>query len=171
MYLVITISISLLLGLFKIKGLAPIVSLILTGPFMLGVSLFTLSFSRGQHTDYGFLFKGFNYFGRTVGAYLWVMLFTVLWSLLLIVPGIIAGISYSQTFFIMADDTSTDFREAVKKSKRMMQGNNKWRYFYLHMRFLGWALLSLLTLGIGFLWFIPYVRISEAKFYEDIKHG
>jgi len=157
----------LLIG--SIKGFGPIASLILGGPLVLGLSLFTLSFSRGQDAGFRYLFKGFDYFGRAVGTYLWMLLFICLWSLLLIVPGIIAGISYSQTFFLIADDSSLGFREAIKKSKKMMYGN-KWKFFCLQLRFVGWALLSILTLGIGFLWLIPYMHISGAKFYDDLKN-
>ena len=88
--------------------------------------------------------------------------------LLLIIPGIIAALSYSMTFYILADDNSIGAMDAIKKSKKMMDGY-KWKYFCLGLRLLGWALLCVLTLGIGFLWLIPYAQVSVAKFYDDVK--
>jgi uncharacterized membrane protein len=97
-----------------------------------------------------------------------MLVFTLLWMLLLIIPGIIAAISYSLTFYIIADDDTIKPMEAIDKSKQMMDGY-KWKYFFLALRFLGWALLCILTLGIGFLWLIPYVQVTFAKFYDDVK--
>ena len=145
-----------------------LISLLVTGPLVLGIVIFSLAISRGTGAKFEQIFEGFNQFGRALVAYLLIALFTILWSLLLIVPGIIASLSYSQTFFIMADDGSIGVGDAIKKSKKMMYGY-KWKYFCLKLRFLGWAILSILTLGIGLLWLLPYVQISQAKFYDDIK--
>ena len=111
---------------------------------------------------------GFNRFGVSILAAIMLGLFTLLWLLLLIVPGIIAGISYSQTFFIIAEDKSIGAREAIDKSKRMMDGY-KLKYFYLCLGFIGLALLCILTLGIGFFWLMPYTYVTCARFYDDIK--
>ncbi len=97
-----------------------------------------------------------------------MILYVVLWSLLLIIPGIIAAYGYSMVFFILADDSSIGIREALQKSKTMMMGH-RWKYFCLGWRFFGWTLLCFLSLGIGFLWLFPYIQISGAKFYEDLK--
>jgi uncharacterized membrane protein len=97
-----------------------------------------------------------------------MILFILLWTLLLIIPGIIAAISYSMTFYILADDNSIGAMDAIDKSKKMMDGY-KWKCFCLGLRFLGWALLCILTLGIGFLWLMPYMQVSMAKFYDDVK--
>jgi uncharacterized membrane protein len=95
-------------------------------------------------------------------------LFILLWCLLLIVPGIIAFISYSQTYFILADDNTIGAIEAIEKSKAMMYGY-KWKFFRLSLRLAGLGLLCILTLGIGFLWLLPYARVVMAKFYDDVK--
>jgi uncharacterized membrane protein len=71
------------------------------------------------------------------------------------------------TFFIIAEDDSIGPLDAIRKSKQMMYGF-KWKLFCLYMRFLGWAILCILSLGIGFLWFVPYISISLAKFYDDL---
>ena len=97
-----------------------------------------------------------------------MLIFILLWSILLIIPGIIAAISYSMTFLIIAEDESIDAIEALKKSKEIMYGH-KWKYFCLMLRFIGWALVCILTLGIGFIWLLPYVHVTIVKFYEDIQ--
>jgi uncharacterized membrane protein len=146
----------------------PIASLLLTGPLVLGLAIFVLSLSRNQNPRFEQMFEGFNRFGTALGTYLLVALFVILWCLLLIVPGIIAALSYSMTFFILADDNSVRAMEAIDRSKKMMFGY-KAKLFRLSLRFLGWALLCILTLGIGLLWLIPYMQVTMAKFYDDVK--
>jgi uncharacterized membrane protein len=158
--------ISIVLSFIPIFG--SIGSLIITGPFTLGIIIFSLSISRNQEAKVGQIFDGFNYFGKSLGAYLLVVLFVLLWSLLLIIPGIIAAISYSMTFYILADNPSIKAMEAIDRSKKMMYGY-KWKLVCLQFRFIGWMLLCFFTLGIGLLWLIPYMQISFAKFYDDIK--
>jgi len=145
-----------------------LLSLIIGGPFTLGMATFSLSLSRDQEARFEQIFDGFRDFGKALGAYLLIILYVFLWLLLLIVPGIIAAISYSMTFYIMVDDPAIKATDAMDKSKQMMNGY-KWKFFYLQLRFLGWALLCILTLGIGFLWLSPYYHVSIAKFYDDIK--
>ena len=152
----------------SIPGIGTIVSLLVSGSFALGAAKFSLSIARNQEARLEQLFDGFKNFGNVVATYLLMVLFIVLWTLLLIVPGIIAALSYSMTFYILADDESIDSMEALRRSKKMMDGY-KLKYFYLGLRFLGLALLCILTLGIGFLWLFPYMYITSAKFYEDIK--
>jgi len=137
-------------------------------PKALGFAIFSLSISRNQNPKLEQIFEGFKRFGTSLVAFILMSLFTLLWTLLLIVPGIIASLSYSMTFYIIADDSSMGAIETIKRSKKMMYGF-KWKYLELQLRFLGWALLSILTLGIGLLWLVPYMSISNAKFYEDIK--
>jgi uncharacterized membrane protein len=147
--------------------IGPVLQLLIEGPLFLGLAIFFLSFSRGQNASVSQLFEGFNDFLRAFVAHLWMWIFIILWALLLIVPGIIAALSYSQTFFILADDRSISARDAVKKSKLMMSGH-KMKLFYLGLRFLGWFILGVLTLGIGFLWIMPYFYLTLVRFYEDI---
>ena len=143
-------------------------SLLISGPFALGLAKFALSISRNEDTRLEHIFSGFNHFGTALASYLLVTIFTLLWMLLLIVPGIIAAFSYSMTFFIINDEPTIGAMEAIDKSKKMMDGF-KMKYFRMMLRFVGWSLLCILTLGIGFLWLIPYMQVSMAKFYEDVK--
>ncbi|MFK5880566.1 MAG: DUF975 family protein [Flavobacteriaceae bacterium] len=147
-----------------------LVSLILAGPFTLGIAIFSLNLSRDTKAETNQIFEGFKNFGNAIGAYLLMVLFIFLWTLLLIIPGIIAAISYSMTFFIIAENPDIKPMEAIDKSKAMMDGY-KLKYFYLGLRLFGLGLLCILTLGIGFLWLIPYANVCVAKFYDDVKNN
>jgi uncharacterized membrane protein len=160
-YILITIILS------RLHNTGSLISLIISGPLMLGMAVFSISIARKKEARLEQLFEGFKRFGKSLLVYLLIVIFTLLWTLLLIVPGIIAGISYSQIFFILADDESISAKEAMKKSKQMMYGY-KWKYLCLGFRFFGWGLLSILTLGVGFIWLFPYMYVSMAKFYDDI---
>lgn len=72
------------------------------------------------------------------------------------------------TEFILADRPDLAYNEAIEESMRLMQGN-KWRLFVLDLSFLGWALLCILTLGIGYLFLAPYMEVAHAHFYADLK--
>ena len=163
LYLIATIGIQL------IPKAGLIISMLVAGAMTVGLNTFMLSVSRERDIQLSSLMDGFSQYLITLGAYLLQCLFVFLWSLLLIVPGIIAAYSYSMTFYILADsDGEIGPMEAIRKSKKMMKGN-KWKLCCLTFRFFGWALLCVLTLGIGFLWLFPYMSVSVAKFYDDIK--
>ena len=134
----------------------------------MGLAAFGLSLSRKQEAELSQIFSGFNKFSVGMVAFILKAIFVFLWSLLFTIPGIIASLSYSQTSFIIAENDSITALEAIKKSKEMMKGN-KWKYFCLSLRFFGWGLLCILTLGIGFLWLHPYSYVSLAQFYDDLK--
>jgi len=157
------------IGIQNIPKVGWLLNLLIAGPFALGVAMFTLALSRGQHPKLEEIFRGFKNFGKALGTYLLKTLFIILWTLLLIVPGIIKSISYAMTFYILSEDQSVSPHEAIRRSSKMMDGY-KWKYFKLQLRFLGWTLLSILTIGIGFLWLVPYMAVSEAKFYDDVKN-
>jgi len=143
--------------------------LLIGGALTLGATTFALAIARKEEAYLNMIFSGFNEFGKALGLYLLMVLFILLWMLLLIIPGIIAAISYSMAFFIMSDNPNIGAMEAIDKSKKMMYGY-KWKFFCLGLRFIGWILLGFISLGIGFLWIIPYMYVSLAKFYEDIKN-
>ena len=143
---------------------------IIAGPMSVGLAIFALALSRGQEARLPQIFEGFQKFGVALGAYLLMGLFVFLWALLLIIPGIIAAYAYSQTFYIIAEEPGIGPLQAIRKSKEMMRGN-KGKLFCLNLRFIGWALLCLLTFGIGFLLLYPYMMISFAKFYDDVAHS
>jgi uncharacterized membrane protein len=156
------------LGARSIPEVGPIAQLIITGPFMLGLIIFVMNISKNEKAEISQVFDGFKNFWKSLATYLLMVLFIFLWSLLLIVPGIIAGFSYAMIFFILAENPKMKPMDILRTSKKMMRGN-KWKLFCLSWRFFGWGLLCLLTAGIGFLWLIPYMNVTFAKFYEDIK--
>ena len=96
--------------------------LIVGGPLLLGWTAFFLSLSRKQEAQLSQLFEGFQNFTRALVAYLLLILFVLLWTILLVVPGIMAALSYSQTFFILAENPQMESLDALRKSKTMMHG-------------------------------------------------
>lgn len=153
-----------------VVGTVPLLPLVLSGPMTLGMTIFVLSLLRNTNPHLEQIFEGFKRLGVSLIAWFLMVLYVLLWSLLLIVPGIIAGFSYAMTFYIIADDASVTAPDAIRRSKKMMMGN-KWKLFCLSARFLGWVLLGMITFGIGFLWVVPYMQVSFAKFYEEVKGG
>ena len=103
-----------------------------------------------------------------IGSLLLQDVYTILWSLLLVIPGIIKSYSYAMTSFILKDEPEMKNNAAIEKSMAMMEGN-KMKLFMLDLSFIGWAILCIFTLGIGLLFLQPYVAISRAAFYEDLK--
>jgi uncharacterized membrane protein len=145
-----------------------LITMLIMGPLMLGWTRFSMLIARNEEASINQLFEGFNDFMRPFITYLLMVIFIILWMILLIIPGIIAAHAYSMTFYIMNDDPSIGGMDALRKSKEMMYGY-KWKLFCLGLRFIGWALLCLLTFGIGYLWLVPWIQVSAAKFYDDIK--
>ena len=111
----------------------------------------------------------FSDYVRNAVSILLVYLYTILWTLLFIVPGIIKGLAYSLTPFIVKDNPQLSPNQAINLSMKMMKGH-KFDLFYLYLSFIGWIFLAILTLGIGLLWVIPYMQTSMAAFYLDVKN-
>ncbi|UOY91200.1 DUF975 family protein [Ectobacillus sp. JY-23] len=102
--------------------------------------------------------------GKAVGL---VSLYTCLWSLLLIVPGMIKVFSYSMTYFILLEKPHYTTRQAIEESNALMEGQKR-KLFLLMLRFTGWILLCILTCGIACLWIIPYICVTISQFYLKI---
>ena len=148
---------------------ANLVEMLVSGAFMVGFCGFFLGIAQEGAARLELLFVGFQRFWKSFGTYFFYTLFIVLWTLLFIIPGIIATFRYAMAFFIIADDEDCGPLEAISRSKEMMKGN-KWKFFCLNWRFFGWALLAtFFTFGLGYLWLVPYMQTSFAKFYEDVK--
>lgn len=154
----------------SIPGIGQFAMLIIAGPLGLGLAIFALALARKQDARLEQIFDGFKNFTTALGAYLLMMIFIILWTLLFFIPGIIAAFAYSQVFYIIAEDSSIGAMDALRKSKEIMYGY-KWKLFCLGLRFFGWALLCILTLGIGLLWLVPYMYVTYANFYENIKEN
>ncbi|PYI53875.1 DUF975 family protein [Paenibacillus flagellatus] len=143
-------------------------TLLLGGPISLGLYAFFLKLHRSERPTAGSLFDGFNRYGPSFLLYLLIYIFVLLWSLLLIVPGIIAALRYSQAYFVMQDNPGLTASEALNRSKEMMVGH-KGRLFVLYLSFIGWAILAAIPFGLGYLWLAPYMMATQAAFYEDLK--
>ncbi|MBP3966016.1 DUF975 family protein [Paenibacillus lignilyticus] len=151
----------------KIDYIGWIINVLLTAPLAYGIYNHYLDFVRGKIPAATDIFRGFQRYKETLIVYVVMAVFTMLWTLLLIVPGIIAALRYSQSYFILRDNPGIAPLEAIDRSKALMAGN-KWRLFTLYLSFIGWALLCIPTLGIGYLWLGPYVSTAAGHFYEDI---
>ena len=132
-----------------------------------GHAKFYLNITDMENASIGDLFSMFNRWKTLIVAELLRSIYVFLWTLLLVIPGIIASYSYAMVPFILSEDESITPSEALKKSKEMMYGN-RMRLFCLHISFLGWAILCIFTLGIGFLWLTPYLNSATADFYRDV---
>ena len=153
----------------------PIPSMVLQGVFSLlllplvwGHFIFFLRLIRDENLDYGHLFDGFNQYFRIFLAELLKGIYILLWALLLIIPGLIKEYSYAMTEFILKDNPEMSGEEAICESMRLMQGH-KMQLFLLDLSMIGWLILSILTLGIGLLFLLPYNYTAHAHFYEDLK--
>ena len=108
-----------------------------------------------------------NYFHKVLGM-LQMYILTALWTLLLIIPGIIKAFAYAMTPYILDEQPELSTTEAIHRSRLMMKGH-KFDLFWLILSFIGWSILAVFTLGIGFLWLCPYVQTAMASFYEEVK--
>jgi len=153
-----------------ISALAIVGPLIVGGPLALGASLFFLNLAKRQDPEIADLFSGFKQFVEAFVAYVFIAIFVILWSLLLIVPGIMAAIRYSQTWFIMIDNPGISGREAIKRSMALMKGHEG-EYFVLHLSFFWWHCLGIITFGIGYVYVLPYLATALSGYYLRLKEG
>lgn len=149
-------------------SLASLVALLLSGPLEYGKSAFYLSVANKQEGSFSDFMSGFEHYGKTLLLHILQVIFIVLWSLLLIIPGIIAAFSYSMSYYILNDNPELSAMEAIALSKEMMSGH-KLDLFVLYLSFFGWFILGLFTLGLGFLYLAPYSNATIANFYQALK--
>lgn len=126
-----------------------------TGDNRLTNNSFSLGFGNWLHVFWGMVLS---------------TIYIFLWTLLLIIPGIIKSYSYALTPYILVEHPEMSANEAIEESMRLMDGH-KFDLFYLQLSFIGWAILSILSLGLGVFWLIPYQMTAQAAFYRDIKNG
>lgn len=147
-----------------------VISLIFTGPITLGYVKFNLNLVDGNNPKFSDLFSQFHRFGQGFLLQLLRIVFIFLWMCLFIIPGLIAQYRYAMAPYILYENPDMSASDAIKASKQLMEGN-KWRLFCLDFSFIGWDLLSVFTLGIGYLWVKPYREAAFAAFYRGIKHN
>jgi uncharacterized membrane protein len=146
---------------------ASLLAMLLTGPLTLGFIYFIIELINGNE-EYGLLFKGFKRFSDTFIYHFLTSIIIIMGFILLIVPGIMFAMSYSMGYLIMKDDPDLTATEAMKLSKEMMMGN-KMDFFMFCLSFIGWVILSIITIGIGFLFLHPYFTASHINYYEALK--
>jgi len=137
-------------------------------PLAWGYRVFFLRLIRLENPKYESLFDGFSEYFRIFMAEFLKGFYILLWLLLLIIPGFVKEYSYAMTEFILLDNPEMSGEEAICQSMRMMDGH-KMRLFMIDLSMIGWVILSFLTLGIGFLFLIPYNYSAHAHFYEELK--
>lgn len=168
MALVVCLIQSLILGIGS--SLAGVVAILVGGLLAFGLARVFLQLVRGQKdkVDIADLFCGTDEFGSLIVLNLLVGLFTFLWTLLFIIPGIVKSYAYSMAFYIKHDHPEYDWKQCMDESQRYMSGH-KWQLFCLDFSFIGWILLGALCCGIGTLWVVPYQNAARANFYENLK--
>lgn len=158
---------TVLLPLVSVAGLLSLVALILGGTVELGYAKFLLKQHDRKELQFSDLFSQFERFGTGFAQKFLRILYITLWTLLLVIPGIVKGLSYAMTPFILEEHPEMTASQAIKASMQLMDGH-KMDLFILGLSFIGWSLLASLTMGIGFLFLNPYMNAAYAAFYRDI---
>lgn len=149
--------------------LTSIIQIVIVAPLTVGLYSYFLKITEENKPELDMIFNGFkNSFGNSIIMSVLVSIYTFLWSLLLIVPGIIKAYSYSMAFYIMAENPNISAGDAIKESMRIMNGH-KMELFFLQLSFIGWGVLACCTCFVGFLWLVPYMNKTTANFYQSIK--
>lgn len=144
-------------------------SLLLIGAIEFGYCAYLITVTRNKDSDFGKLLSGFNRFGDVCITGILKWLFTGLWSLLFVIPGIVKSYSYAMTMYIMQDHPELSGNDAITKSRQMMDGH-KFDLFILDLSFIGWYLLGALTFGILIIFYVePYRQVTRTNFYEQLR--
>ena len=144
-----------------------IITIVVTALIGLGFSSYFLRVSRNETPEIEELFSKTSLFGGYLLLIILTAIFVSLWTLLLIIPGIIASISYSMASLIKLDNQDMKAMDCIRKSKEMMKGH-KWEYFKLMFSFIGWIILGIFTFGILYFWLMPYMMVTECNFYNEL---
>ena len=158
-------------AIVSVSGFIPVAPLLLCGPLAVGMSAICLRQVRdnSQPVNIGECFYGFtgDRLSRSLVTGLLVSVFTALWSLLFVIPGIVKSYSYSMAFFISLDRPELSSTQCIDESRRMMNGN-KMRLFLLDLSFIGWYIVGAFCFGIGTLWVDAYHSMARANFYDEL---
>ena len=171
---VITLIIGVVSGFASaVLSLIPVVgslaaSIIVTPAFALSTVRIYLNLFKGKDPEAMDAFSGFDDFWSAFKVTFFVGLFTFLWSLLFVIPGIIKGISYSMATYILAENKGKAALECINESKAMTEGH-KMELFVLSLSFIGWFLLCMITFGIATIWVVPYMNATFANAYLSLK--
>ena len=154
------------------SSLVPVVgwfaTIIIMPAFNISLCMIFLNLAKREDVSVGDVFKGFNITGKAVWLSIITWVYTFLWSLLFIIPGIIKTFSYSMAPFILADNSNLTASEALSESIRIMDGH-KFDLFVLQLSFFWWYLLGAITFGIAYIYVVPYFEATMTNFYNEIK--
>lgn len=157
-------------GIYKLSFFINAVAFLLGGLITVGISKFSLNLVRGKELSIKDLFSNFDIYLKTLGLYILLGICISLATIFFIIPGVIVAIMFSQAYYILSDDKEKSIIQCLSESRELMKGY-KWDYFMLQLSFIGWWILSILTLGIGALWVVPYQEITETNFYLELKEN
>ena len=154
--------------MFSVSQILFTAQLMMGGLVDLGQARFSLNLYDGHPVRFYTLFCQIK--NLVTGCMLFYLkkVLIILWSLLLIVPGIIAHYRYTMAHFILCDDPDIPAREAIRQSKELMEGH-KMELFKLDLSFIGWILLSVATFGLGFIFLRPYMLAAHVAFYRELR--
>lgn len=150
-------------------SLLSLVPFAITGIVSMASAYFFISFFKKNETvSFGTFLEGLNYWLKGILANFWVILWTTLWSLLFLIPGIVKFYAYSQIYFILAEYPTMSVRKAMEISKIITRGY-KGNLFAQDWSFFGWSLLCCLTGGLGFIVLTPYYMGAKVHAYSFLK--
>lgn len=158
---------SLVLSFIPVIG-AIAATVIISPALSLAFAIIYLNLTKNIAPEFENVLDGLRDFWSAFKVVFFIDLFTVLWSVLLIIPGIVKAISYSMSLYILAENKGMPALEAIDRSKKMMEGHKK-EFFMMILSFLGWLLLSYITFGIALIWVLPYMNAAIANFYQSLK--
>lgn len=170
--LLLSYSVVLILNLDAESIKSNLVDLIIsfvTLPLTVGYLSFLLNFVRGKKTTVNDVFSKMNIILPIFAVNIIVSLAVVVGCVFLIVPGVIVGLMFSMTSYLLADG-ETNIGDVLKKSINMMKGY-KWNYFVFCLSFLGWILLGVVTLGLAYIYVLPYMNVATTLYYEELKNN
>ena len=171
---IVVLIISMVLGVSSVfmigaEWAGNLATLVVAPPLAIGICIFSLNIIRDNNPKVDDIFLPFktNWINAII-AYILLVFLVAVGFILLIIPGIIASLMFSQVFFILGENKEMGAYDALVKSMNMMKGY-KWKFFKINLRLFGLAILCIFTLFIGFIWLIPYQNVVFATFYDDIK--
>lgn len=162
------IGANLVCSILSYSSSMTIVGLLVIGPFAVGLTSVYLNCARNEANYVKNVFDGFKDFGGNIALYFFTGLFTFLWSLLLIVPGIIKAYSWALVFYIKKDNPKLSWQKTMETSAKWMKGH-KFEFFRLQLSFFGWWIASIFTCGLVGIWLIQYENVTYALYYDYIK--
>lgn len=146
-----------------------IIFFILSTILQFGYQSYCLKVANRDNTmSYGDLFASAKYLLKALGLSIVIALFTILWSLLFLIPGIIAAYRYSQAIFVLVENPDKGVMQCIRESKEMMVGH-KWEFFVLELSFILWQLLALVTCFLAYIYVYPYMMVTFANYYNAVK--